>query len=181
MDDIDDIEDYLAYKKEKEARSKKVGVGGTTVKWLKIFGCATVLAFVAAPFIAASGMDSIRRNNESHTDQQESKPLDWALWKDGEDPPNARIVIKIDWDASESITTSYSSTGYIRGFVYNQTGRDLSYISIGFGQYAENGAKYGGCMDNINGVAAGGKWEFEVACFDWRDNTSIQLENVNYR
>lgn len=179
MDDIDDIEDYLAYKKEKEARSKKQSkkqsLGNTIGRWLVCFLC---LGF--GVFIIDIAANSTPENNAT-AENKASKILDWALWRDGEDPPNARIVVKIDWDASKSITTSYSSTGYIRGFVYNRTGRDLSYISIGFGQYAENGAKYGGCLDNINGVAAGGKWEFEVACFDWRENTSIQLENVNYR
>lgn len=63
----------------------------------------------------------------------------------------------------------YSSYGYgtISMRIYNNTGKDISYMSLSMSYYNAAGSKTGDCFDNTNGLKAGGTWASEAYCTAW--------------
>jgi len=111
-------------------------------------------------------------NEQSRIELLKNRYPEWAFI-DGQ----THLVVLKPIDASAG---SYSTT--IRGTLVNGSESDYEYVGITFGLYTEpngQGAKVGNALDNISGLEAGQKWQFEAvgsaedaASFDIDDTTA---------
>lgn len=65
----------------------------------------------------------------------------------------------------------------ITGTVVNRRNRTLKYAQISFNVYDASGAQVGSALANINGLEAGGRWNFKATAFGQKA-TSYKFSNL---
>ena len=96
----------------------------------------------------------------------------------GSDTSNKSLLI-----GETKTHTEYSSyIGYsftIYGVAVNNTGKDLSYASIEYSVYDENGNNLGTAIANINNLGKGDKWPFEAVLLSYPKTKPVRYKLVD--
>lgn len=151
-----------------DAQKNKVK-GGWLTFWLAVF----ILGFIAFGIFR-----EFAPSTPAVSQTTANTRMKWARWDNDEDEvPNADVLVRV-LEASGS--TSYGSSGHIRGGAINNTTKDFSYIQITFGLYSEAGAKFASCLANISSLGSHEIWEFDAYCPEWRSTTKYKVEEVSY-
>lgn len=142
-------------------------------KSFKILGAGICLAFAFAIII---GILNYNPDSPAGTSQ---KRYEWATWSEGEDTPNADIIVLKD---SEVVRNDYLQTsGTIYGGLANNTGRKLSYVQITIGIYSPSGSKISDCTDNVSSLDVAGTWTYNALCTNLPATEFVyKVEDVTY-
>lgn len=92
---------------------------------------------------------------------------------------NDDIVAMVYLDVSEVSGNESLGLGNIKGTVLNNTGKDLSYMSIEYGLYYD-GAKYASCYANVSSLNSNAKWDYDAVCLGWRNGSTKKLEDLTW-
>ena len=99
-----------------------------------------------------------------------------AFESDGSCAKNAQLCINQDK------AYGYADYGYgtVQGRIYNNTGKNISYMSVSASVYNASGAKLGDCYDNVSGLKIGGTWAFEMYCAGWSKGGTISDYDITW-
>lgn len=139
---------------------------GKVISLLLIILFVGFIIFLVAPYYG-------RQSDSGTTHEQVYR---WLVVNDADNPPETKANFYVIYDVAESTGYGY---GHIVGRIYNNY-QDVSYLSITFGIYNQNGVKTGTCIDNVSGLQLSQTWSYNASCMNLPDNFVYRIEDVSY-